>query len=145
MNELDFREREASLCFVWSRMRVLDLRPLKAKVKLTQLSFEDFLEGLVRVSCLKTLPTQEQVFDAECEDAAEFILTMREKPDEYAAFVAANARSWDAMPDDGARSNVENICAVLLRTIEKAVRPGKKGELKQRDVSDFRRACLAKR
>ena len=41
VHDIDFREREIALSFVWSRMRVVDLRPLKSRVKLTQRSFED--------------------------------------------------------------------------------------------------------
>ena len=40
------------------------------------------LEALVRVACFKVLPTQEQIFDADCEDAGEFLLQLRETPEE---------------------------------------------------------------
>ena len=52
-HDLDFREREVALTFVWSRMRVLNEAPLKSRVKLTQLAFEDFVEALVRIAITK--------------------------------------------------------------------------------------------
>ena len=33
----DFTQRELALTFTWSRMRVIDIRPLKSKAKMTQL------------------------------------------------------------------------------------------------------------
>ena len=51
-------------------MRIVDIRPLKAKAKATQLFFEDFLEAIVRIACTVTLPTDEQVFEAGFEDVA---------------------------------------------------------------------------
>ena len=37
----DFKDRELSLVFAWSRLRVVDEKSLKSRVKRTQLSFED--------------------------------------------------------------------------------------------------------
>ena len=69
-------------------MRVLDEREPKAKAKMQQLSFEDFLEALVHAARLKTLPTEEQVFEAGCEDAGDFLVRLLEGPEaDMAAFV----------------------------------------------------------
>ena len=75
--QTDFTQREFSLTFLWARMRVIDETPAKSRVKLTQLSFEDFLEALVRVACIKTLPTQEEIFDAGHADAGAFMLALQ--------------------------------------------------------------------
>ena len=47
LHVVDFTAREAACAFSWSRLRQIDERPVKAKVQLTQLSFEEFLEALV--------------------------------------------------------------------------------------------------
>jgi hypothetical protein len=59
--DLDLKEPDTTLPYSWSRMRVVDVRPLKSRVKLTQLAFEDFLEALAHVAEMMTLPTVEQV------------------------------------------------------------------------------------
>ena len=46
----DFTTREANLIFVWSRMRTVDEEDKAARERLTQLSFEDFLEAVCRLS-----------------------------------------------------------------------------------------------
>ena len=64
----DFTAREVSLPFAWCRMRVVDEELLESKIKAIQLSFEDFLEAIVRISTIKALPNDEQIYDNEAED-----------------------------------------------------------------------------
>ena len=52
-----FQQREGTLCFVFSRMRCVDEESERGKKKIKHLSFEDFLEAMVRVSTMKALPT----------------------------------------------------------------------------------------
>ena len=117
----DFRDREAALTFSWSRMRVVDERPLLKRAKLTQLTFVDFLDCLVRMATLKALPSQEQIFDADCEDAGDFILRMRGTPDEYARFIAGNVRPWgEPLPEDeSVHLILVSFIYVILRTVKK--------------------------
>lgn len=116
----DFRDREAALTFVWARMRVADERPLKSRVKSTQLSFVDFLDCVVRMAKYKAMPSKEQIYDAGCEDAGEFILMMREKPAEYAKFIQENMLPWDAaLPEDeGIHLRLVDFCYVLVRSVK---------------------------
>ena len=119
----DFRDREAALTFVWSRMRVVDERPLKSRVKLTQLSFEAFLDALVQMACIKIMPTQEQCFDAGCSDAGEFILQLRKQPvHEYAKFITTGGayakRDKDGILDEGFPTIVGSLIYVIIRTIK---------------------------
>ena len=153
-SELDFREREVALCFVWSRMRVRDERPLKAQAKLQQLSFEDFLEALVHVARLKTLPTEEQVFEAGCEDAGDFLVQMLGQPEAaVASFIQANQREWGAPLRGPLFRYVDDIIYFAIRRIESVlmggpqqIREGKprvfRGAVRQTDVEKFRRRML---
>ena len=148
----DFRDREAALTFVWGRMRVADERPLKSRVKMIQLSFVDFLDCLVRMTKYKALPTQEQIFDADCEDAGEFILMMREKPDAYAKFIRENMLPWDApLPkDEGIHLRLVDFCYVLVRSVKTVLAEdaakGFGGKSKQADdAADAEQALDAKK
>lgn len=85
----EFTMREAVLAFVWSRHRVVDERPPKARTKLTNLSLEDFYEALMRVATMKGLPTDDELTEAflagdfgdeEVPDAGTYVLTMRNDP-----------------------------------------------------------------
>ena len=48
-----FQQREGVLCFVFSRLRVVDEESERGKRRLNSLSFEDFLEAVVRVATMK--------------------------------------------------------------------------------------------
>jgi len=49
---------------------------LKHRNKLIQLSFVDFLEALLRVACVKRMPTDEQMAKAQCSTAGNFFLRL---------------------------------------------------------------------
>jgi hypothetical protein len=156
-NEIDFREREIALCFVWSRMRVRDERPLRAQAKRLQLSFEDFLEAMVHVARIKTLPTEEQVFEAGCEDAGDFLVQLLEQPEAaVAAFIQANQRAWGAPLQSGRPlfRYVDDIIYFAIRRIESVLMGGGpqfqgakattfRGVVRQTDVEKFRRRMLS--
>jgi len=72
----DLTARDATLCFVWSRMIAAQPDTVKGEVKVRNLGFEDFLEAIVRVSTLKALPTDEEIIAANFNDAGEYMLEM---------------------------------------------------------------------
>lgn len=76
---LDCNEREATLCFVRSRMNIVDEQNDKSRIKWTHLSFEDFCEALCRVAVIKALPTDEEVEAAGCSNAAQYLLNLEER------------------------------------------------------------------
>ena len=56
----------------------------KSRVKRTHLGFEDFLEAICRVACLKALPTDGELEDAECDNAGTYLIRLRaERLDSY--------------------------------------------------------------
>ena len=57
----DLTERDATLSFMWSRMAVPNRHSDMGQAKTRHLPFEGFLEGLVRLSAVKALPTDEEV------------------------------------------------------------------------------------
>ena len=117
----DFKDREASLTFSWCRMRVIDERPLKAVAKVSQLTFEDFLEAFVRVATLKVLPTQEQLYDAGADGVCNFFRTMRsEQPAKHTAFVCTHMREWDAPLPEPIHRLVESLSNLIIDTVKEA-------------------------
>ena len=77
---IDFSAREASCAWSWSRLREIDERPVKAKIRYTQLCFEEFLEALVRLATFKVIPLDDEVDVAGCADAGELMLQWRDMP-----------------------------------------------------------------
>ena len=64
-----FQQREGTLCFVFSRLRCVDEESERGRRKLLQLSFEDFLEALVRLATVKALPTMQELQHTGHHDA----------------------------------------------------------------------------
>ena len=100
----DLGEREAVLCFSWSRMCFADeppasLRDARAwrwsamgRLKESCLPFEGFLEALCRVAVLKVLPTDGEIALRGDRDAAEYLNSIgRIKYDEL---VADRSMTW---------------------------------------------------
>ena len=70
----DLTDREAVMCFVWSRMAVADATSLRGVIKDSSLKFEDWLEAIARLACLKALPTCQEIRDAgSCTTTGEYM------------------------------------------------------------------------
>jgi hypothetical protein len=74
---VDVTEREAAMSFAWSRMCVIDECTKTGRRKESTLPFEGFLEGLVRISMLKALPTDQQIAEYECTNAFQYFAKLR--------------------------------------------------------------------
>ena len=53
----EFTTREATLAFMWSRLRVANESDPRERRRMTNLRFEDFCEALVRIATMKCVPT----------------------------------------------------------------------------------------
>ena len=113
-----FTSRHATLCFVWSRMRVVDEAKASSRARMVHLTFEDFLEALVRVACMKSFPTDRQIEQAGCADAGHFLLQLQCYPSLHAEFVAEHAQHWYSEPRQPACRCVDHLIALIIRTVE---------------------------
>lgn len=69
-----FTLAEASLCFLWSRMLVID--EIKDYNRYSCVTFTDFLEAICRVADYKFLPTHEELAAAEYESVFNWALEL---------------------------------------------------------------------
>jgi len=115
----EFTVREASLCFLWSRMRVINDSTKRSKLKMESLCVEDFYEAVIHVAFMKAMPTDEQLAEAGCRDAGEFLLRLKESPTDHAKWVDANAVRWD---DEARRQPIDRCLAGVLALIVRAIK-----------------------
>jgi hypothetical protein len=132
-----FTPRLATLCFTWSKMRVIDESSLKGRAKLLHLSFEDFLEALVRMACMKGLPFDEEIAESECVDAGEFILELMCYPKLYEAFCRERASGWDEEPLQPVARCLEHLIQVIVRTVEGSTKGKDNMVLSETEAAEF--------
>ena len=78
----NFTVRDATVIFVLSRMRVINEQGKNAVLKIENLSLEDFYEALIRIAMIKALPTDDEIAEAGCLDAGDFIWRLRDSKEE---------------------------------------------------------------
>lgn len=140
--DADLTERDVTLAFVWSRMRVVDEQGEKGRVALCNLSFEDFLEALCRCSVCKAWPTHEEIQEAESGNAGVHIVNMRrDEPDAYAELLATRAVPWGGQPMQHISYCIENLCSYLITMCEQGKGDGK--AISRSEVNAFMTAAAA--
>ena len=130
--DLDLTDRDCNMCFVNSRMAVIDGQSERGKPKEAAIPFEGFCECLCRVACLKALPTAEEMAAASkpgppCSDAGQFFLNMHD-PKLETQFREANAVPYGGTPRMPVAECVEGLLSIILRTIEIQVSSEKGGK-----------------
>ena len=115
----DLSDRDVTLAFVWSRTRVVDEQSELGRVKLMNLSFEDFLEALCRCAPCKAWPTREEIEAAGTGTAARHLRWMRtEDVDSYEALMATRAVPWGEMPKQHISTCIDNLCSLLIIAVQ---------------------------
>ena len=97
----DLTDREAVMCFVWSRMAVADTTSLRGVIKDSSLKFEDWLEAIARLACLKALPTCQEIRDAGCTTTGEYMDMLHEQDEAaYCDLLKGKERKteWGGVP-----------------------------------------------
>ena len=83
----DVSDREATMCFAWSRMTVIHAAKKGSEERDRSLPFEGFLEALCRVAVMKALPTRKEMAAAGYE--------RREDCGAYIAYLKVWGSGWD--------------------------------------------------
>jgi hypothetical protein len=121
-------EREATRCFVGCRLRVVNEGSKHGRKRLLQLSYEDFLEALVRIATLKALPTDIDVHDGvvlgggserhQCADGGELLLhLMSQGPVVYASFLRSHEPPAHGPPLQPTHRALHHLCCYLIRAL----------------------------
>ena len=134
---VDLTERDCNLCFVHSRMAVIDGESELGRLKEAAIPFEGFCEALVRLALLKTLPTLKELErgapeflapKAPCAHAGEFMARMREGvPDDLRRYLETYANPWGTAPRQPPEMCVEALLAFIMYSMEIMVSSDKGG------------------
>ena len=142
--QADLTDRDATLCFVWSRMVVIDPRTRLGHLKESHLPFEGFLEAICRLAILKGLPTDREIEASEWYsdespiDAAEYFERFsNDSPDEYQAFIEEHATPWGGTPQQPTHRCVAHLVSIIIRTIKVISAGNPETPLSQHDVEKW--------
>jgi len=136
-------QRDGALIFTWSRMRVANESTPKSRVKLLHLTFEDFLEAIMRLASAKAMPTDGEIAECGHLDGGTFMLALAEQPKEYAAFldvytpVGPLASRWRQQRQPIWRA-ADHLLAHWVRIVEASVKCDKGGFVDKAEAKKFR-------
>ena len=117
-------------------MRVIDEGAKRSRQKVVNLSFEDFLEALVRCATMKSTPTEEDVSEAGYADAGEFVLELKAAA-KWDNFCDAHPQSWDTPLRQPIEKCVDALIVLVIRTIEQGTRGSDNLQLTVDEVKSF--------
>ena len=140
---VDVTDRDVTLAFVASRMRVIDEQKERARIMLTHLAFEDMLEALCRLACRKAFPTPEEIKaldDENVTNAGQYLLKIRDDaPEVYDAMMIKRSQPYGAQPLQPFHVCVEHLCTLLIVTCQAGTgNPAPDGKhLTEKEVNSF--------
>ena len=115
MIDVDFTERDATLCFMQSRMAVIDSETDRGKLKANHLPFEGFLEALSRAAVRRSWPSDEEIKASNFTDAGAYILWLRKE--DAARYQEMLVEKDDAVPIPHWR-RIEHMATLIIRSVE---------------------------
>lgn len=139
----DATDRDATLCFVWSRMCVTDERTEVAHLREEMLPFEGFLEALCRLSTLKAFPNDAEIAAAgsSCPDAAAYLRGLQLNfADKYHALMADRKGVWGREPLQPVHRCMDHLWSLLTAEFGlNAAAEGNHGEEQELTSEQFHR------
>lgn len=134
--DVDITDRDSTLAFVFSRMRIVDDQSERSRMHLTYLGFEDFLEGVCRLAVRKVLPTDDEIAAAGRASAGEYLWCLRdEQPKEYAELIKQRTLAWGMEPPQPVARCIAHFCSLLVVTCQQ--NKGDGVQLTKRQVNAF--------
>ena len=120
--DYDLTERDAALCFICSRMAVIDGASDKGMIKESCLPFEGFIEALSRAALLKGWPDADEVAHSTHADAGAYVRYLRAmEPANHQTMCETRAAAWGSEPLLPVVQCVENLILLMLHTIAQQV------------------------
>lgn len=117
----------AKMIFKWSMIRARPDHTAASERKMRHLSFEDFMEALLRVACVMALPSDAEIEAAEAQDAGEYLQALVEA-NELDAFVDARKVGWMAQPRQHISRCMAHLASILVRAAKLDVHQKKLGK-----------------
>ena len=101
-------------------MLTIDEQHEKSRIKWTHLSFEDFLEALCRLACLKAYPTDKEIEDYGAQDAPRYLHALEmDDPPEYERLQRMHGAQWGRPSDrQPVHRSVEHLCHYLTWRVQ---------------------------
>ena len=119
-----FTRREAGYTFMQSNMRPIETGRRRAWHKMCHMWFEDFLEAIVKMAHVKSLPTAADIDAAGFADAGGLLLSLR-AAGKYEDFVRSNRSSWPSNTHlEAPQILVKHLLTLLERTVAAALNEG---------------------
>lgn len=106
---------DATGSFIWSRMRAIVESADASRAKIIQLSFEDFLEALVRVAAAKAMPTDSDLEEAGAADSGQYLLDLERDPGRREKFLVSRDVHWSLPPLQPHWRAVDHLLNYLAR------------------------------
>ena len=119
----------AKQIFLWSRIRSLHSRTEKAERRLRHMTFEDFMEAVVRLSIFCSMPTDDDLAEAGAADAGDYLLALQANdPKSYPRFLRKNrprfsdpdGSDYDKHALQPAEKALFHFIKLLVKTVEHA-------------------------
>jgi len=118
--------RDATMCFAWSRMTVIDGRKgARQAERASALPFEGFCEALCRLSALKALPTRAELEEAgvSSQDCAAYLLRMqRDDSATWQKLLRQRSAAWGAEPLMPVHESLRMVLYMIEGCVEEATR-----------------------
>lgn len=144
-----FSRRDVGNVYIWSRLWAFDDGSIGARRKVTNLFFEDFLECLVRIATMKSLPSMEEIIYAGFSDCGDYLIDLKGTgalielkeatvSEAYDAFCQSHPASWDVPPTQDTEDLVEHLLLLMKRTIEATLGKPPDKDLGRRDFVRFK-------
>mmetsp|Transcript_61441 Transcript_61441/g.121547 ORF Transcript_61441/g.121547 Transcript_61441/m.121547 type:complete len:521 (-) Transcript_61441:274-1836(-) len=115
--------RKVTLCFVYSLMAVIDGRSPEGSIKEQHLTFDSFLEALVRLATRLPLPTDAQIAASVFAHAGSYMAALEATdPDRLTLMAAEQDCEWGGTPDEVQAGNMPQRMTHLVDVIVHKIR-----------------------
>ncbi|KAL1530160.1 hypothetical protein AB1Y20_001076 [Prymnesium parvum] len=107
----------AKMIFTWSRIRGCTDHSERAMRNLRNLSFQDFLEALIRLSMQIALPLEEEIYEAGARNAGEYLIAL-ENAGMMPQFLKSRKQPWWKEPPQSVWLCLEHLITYMVWVVK---------------------------